>query len=564
MKDNNREHEKHEDIRRLEAYVTGIMDGSRPSCRYIRLACQRWLDDLKRPDLYFDSAVYLKICRFSRQFKHYKGPLAGQFFEPEDWQLFVFANIIGLKRSESGRRKYRLGDLYLPRKNGKTFLSAIFALWFLMMDGEAGAEVYMAALDQEQAKLCYDAAITLGRGSIFGKLLKIYNSRLKTECPQVNGVMKPLSKDTQNKDGLNIHAAICDERHAWPSTEMLDVIKTGMGARPQPFILSISTAGVDVSNPYFSDVEAYKSEMTGAMPLEDDHFFMLYCPDEEDRWEDEETWIKTNPNLGVSLSWDYMRSTFNEAQVRGGSYIVSFQTKNLNLWVDAPKVWLPDEDVALCNRPFDEGDLAGEECYVGIDLASKNDICATALFFPKYMYVKFLFVLPEGKISERSDRVDYRKWMEEGWIVSCPGRVLDEGWYIATLFDQLRRYDVRCIAYDPWGMWDLKHQFSRYEDELMEYSQDIRHMSVPTKRLESEVLKHRMNFGGNPVIRWMMRNVVVYIDPNANVKLDKAKSRNKIDGVVALVDAIGGWLTRTNGRGGDMYDDHDLRTISAW
>ena len=561
---NDREQEKHEDIRRLEGYVTGILDGSRPSCRYIKLACQRWLDDLKRPDLYFDSAVYLKICRFSRQFKHYKGPLAGQFFEPEDWQLFVFANIIGLKRSESGRRKYRLGDLYLPRKNGKTFLSAIFALWFLMMDGEAGAEVYMAALDQEQAKLCYDAAITLGRGSIFSKLLKIYNSRLKTECPQVNGVMKPLSKDTQNKDGLNIHAAICDERHAWPSTEMLDVIKTGMGARPQPFILSISTAGVDISNPYFSDVEAYKSEMTGAMPLEDDHFFMLYCPDEEDRWEDEETWIKTNPNLGVSLSWDYMRSTFNEAQVRGGSYIVSFQTKNLNLWVDAPKVWLPDEDIALCNRPFDEGDLAGEECYVGIDLASKNDICATALFFPKYMYVKFLFVLPEGKISERSDRVDYRKWMEEGWIVSCPGRVLDEGWYIAILFDQLRRYDVRCIAYDPWGMWDLKHQFSRYEDELMEYAQDIRHMSVPTKRLESEVLKHRMNFGGNPVIRWMMRNVVVYIDPNANVKLDKAKSRNKIDGVVALVDAIGGWLTRTNGRGGDMYDDHDLRTISAW
>ena len=561
---NNSGQEKHEDIRRLEAYVTGIMDGSRPSCRYIRLACQRWLDDLKRADLYFDSAVYLKICRFSRQFKHYKGPLAGRFFEPEDWQPFVFANIIGLKRVQSGRRKYRLGDLYLPRKNGKTFLSAIFALWFLMMDGEAGAEVYMAALDQEQAKLCYDAAITLGRGSIFSKLLKIYNSRLKTECPQVNGVMKPLSKDTQNKDGLNIHAAICDERHAWPSTEMLDVIKTGMGARPQPFILSISTAGVDVSNPYFSDVEAYKSEMTGAMPLEDDHFFMLYCPDEGDRWEDEETWIKTNPNLGVSLSWDYMRSTFNEAQVRGGSYIVSFQTKNLNLWVDAPKVWLPDEDVALCNRPFDEGDLAGEECYVGIDLASKNDICATALFFPKYMYVKFLFVLPEGKISERSDRVDYRKWMEEGWIVSCPGRVLDEGWYIATLFDQLRRYDVRCIAYDPWGMWDLKHQFSRYEDELMEYAQDIRHMSVPTKRLESEVLKHRMNFGGNPVFRWMMRNVVVYIDPNANVKLDKAKSRNKIDGVVALVDAIGGWLTRTNGRGGDMYDDHDLRTISTW
>lgn len=552
-----------DDLQRLHRHVDEVLSGSVPSCRMVRLAYERWLADLERPDLYFDEAEYLKFCKFSRQFKHYKGALAGQFFSPEPWQLFIFANCIGLKVKATGRRKYRLADLYLPRKNGKTFIASIFALWFLLMDKEAGPEVYMAALDQEQARLCYDAAVTIGKASIFSKLMRIYNSWLKTECPGNNGVMKPLSKDTQNKDGLNIHAGICDERHAWPNTEMLDVIKTGMGARTQPFLLSISTAGVDVSNPYFADIEAYKAEMSGAMPLEDDHFFLLYTPDDDDDWQSEDTWKKVNPNLGISLDWQYMRATYNEAVTRGGSFVASFKTKNLNLWVDAPKSWVPDEDVALCCEPFDESVLRGEKCYVGIDLASKSDICATAFFFPRYNYAKFLFVLPEGKIAEREDRVDYRRWLEEGWVQSCPGKVLDESWYLEQLMQAMRPYEIEAIAYDPWGMWDLKTRFGIYEPVLMEYRQDIRYMSVPTKRLESELLKHELRLGANPVIRWMLRNVVVYIDPNANVKLDKARSRNKIDGVVALVDAIGAWLNQTNGeRPQELYADHGLRVLS--
>jgi len=550
------------DLQRVESYVERIISGAAPSCLMVLRAVERFRSDLQRPDLYFDEKIFNKFCRFSRQFKHYKGALAGQYFEPEDWQLFVIANVIGLKVRETGRRKYRLADIYLPRKNGKTFLAAIFANWFLIMDGEAGPEVYTAALDQEQAKLSYDAAAIIAQGSIFAPQVKVMSSRIKMECPRNNGVMKPLSKDTKNKDGLNIHAAVCDERHAWPNTDMLDVIKTGMGARLQPFVLSISTAGIDVSNPYFADIEAYKEEMSGVKPLEDDHFFLLYTPDEGDSWEDEQTWLKVNPNLGVSLDWQYMRSTYNEAKTRGGTYIVSFKTKNLNLWVDAPTVWIPDEDVASCCGSFDESQLEGAECYVGIDLASKNDICATAFFFPRFRYVKYLFVLPEEKVADRADRVDYRRWCEEGWVTKCPGKVLDEDFYLETLLRQLAHYDVRSIAFDPWGMWDLKTRFGKYEEILMEYRQDIRYMSVPTKRLESEILKHSLKLGNNPVIRWMMRNVVVYIDPNANVKLDKARSRNKIDGVVATVDAIGAWLNITNGESSEIYGDHGLRSFN--
>ena len=546
---------------RLEAYVSGVLDGSIPSCRTVYLAVERWKNDLQRHEIVYDPGIFNRFCSFSRQFKHYKGPLASQHFEPEAWQLFIVANCLGLRWRATGLRKYRLADVYLPRKNGKTMFGAIIMLWILLMDGEGGPEVYTAALDKDQARLSYDAMSTLVQASIFAPLVKVKSSRVTMESVKNSGVCKPLSKDTKNKDGLNIHGALCDERHAWPSTEMLDVIKTGMGARTQPFLLSISTAGIDVSNPYFADIEAYKAEMEGTIDLEDDHFFLLYTPDEGDDWEDEAVWKKVNPNLGVSLNWDYMRSTYQEAKTRGGTYILSFKTKNLNLWVDAPKVWIPDEDVSACALRFDESQLAGQDCYVGIDIASKGDLSATALYFPKFKYSKFLFVIPKSKAETRNDRVDYRAWSERGWITVCPGKVLDEEWYLQLLFRELEPYNVQKICYDPWGMWDMKTKFGKYENVLMEYRQDIRYMSVPTKRLESMVLKGEITLGENPVIRWMFRNVVIYIDPNANVKLDKAKSRNKIDGVVALVDAIGGWLNDEASNTGEIYTEHSLRII---
>ena len=459
------------------------------------------------------------------------------------------ANVIGLKREDTGLRKYTYADIYVPRKNGKTYLAAIFAAYFLLKDGESGPEVYTAAVDQAQARLCYDASAELIRRSIFADDTKPYQWGMKS--PKNAGVFKPLSKDTKNKDGLNIYAAICDERHAWPNTEIYDVIKTGMGARSQPMLLSISTAGTDTSNPYFADVEVYKEILLG-MKAKDNHFLLLFCPDEGDAWDDPDTWAKVNPNLGVSLSLDYMRAECNEAKLRGGTYLVAFQTKNLNMWVNAPDVWISDADVLENSRPFDVSLLKGEECYVGLDLASKGDISAVC---------RFLFVVPEAKVEEQKDRVDYRLWKEQGWLTVTPGKVLDEDWFVDFILGELAPYRVRCLAYDPWAIWNILPKLRKYESILMAYQQSIKYMSVPTKWVETEVLNHNLNLLGNPVIRWMFRNVVIYVDPNANVKLDKAKSRNKIDGVVALVDAAGGWPTKTAEKR-PAYQDHTLRTLS--
>ena len=544
----------------VERYASNVLDGRLPSCKMIRLACLRWRDDWKRDDLYYDERCVDCFVAFSAQLKHFKGELAGQYIKLEDWQIFIAANIFGWKRKATGKRRYTYADVFVPRKNGKTTFAAAVASFCLMLDGEAGAEVYAAAVDREQAKICFEASKELLRGSIFERLIKMYTGSIV--YGRTASSYKPLSKDSKNKDGLNPSCAVCDERHAWQNNEIYEVLKTGVGARTQPLIFSISTAGNDTSLPYYSDIQVLKDVMLG-LKEKDNHFIMLYMPDDEDEWSDPLTWHKVNPNFGISLSASYMENEFKEAQMKGGTTLAAFCTKNLNMWVDAPAVWINDDVVKANNADFDESLLEGEECYVGIDLASKTDISAVSFFFPRFKVLKYLFMIPEAKIEENEDRVDYRLWREQGYLKVCPGKVLDEDFFIGTLLKELDRYKVKCIAYDPWGMWNIIQKFGRYQEYLMEYQQSIRYMSVPTKHFESMVLKVELNFLNNPIIRWMMRNVVIYTDANANIKLDKARSRNKIDGVVASVNAIGGWLNLTSGKTGEIYIEHTLRMLPS-
>jgi phage terminase large subunit-like protein len=525
----------------------------------VRLACQRYLDDHKRDDLYFDWLEVQRFVAFSAQLKHFKGELAGQYIRLEPWQIFIAANIFGWKCKATKRRRFTYADVFVPRKNGKTTFASVIALYCMILDGEAGAEVYAAAVDREQAKICFEASKELIRGSIFERVVKIYTNSLV--YGKAASSYKPLSKDSKNKDGLNPSCAICDERHAWANNAIYEVLKTGVGARSQPLIFSISTAGTDTSLPYFTDVQVLKDVMLG-IKEKDNHFIMLYQPDEEDAWDDPMTWQKVNPNYGISLSASYMENEYLEAKMRGGSTLAAFCTKNINMWVDAPEVWISDDTVRDNNSDLDESLLLGEECYVGLDLASKSDLTAAAFFFPKYMAFKILFIVPEAKVTEQEDRVDYRRWHEQGWLTVSPGKVIDEDWYMSRLLQELDKYKVKSIAYDPWGMWNMLQKFGRYQEYLMEYQQSIRFMSVPTKWFESAVLKNELNFMHNPILRWNMKNVVIYTDPNANIKLDKARSRNKIDGVVACVDAIGAWLNLTSGKTGEIYVSHGLRTVS--
>lgn len=543
----------------VSEYVADVISGRLPSCRMVILACQRYLDDWKREDLYFDWKAVKKFVAFSSSLKHFKGEFAGRPIDLEPWQIFIVANVFGWKKKATGKRRYTYADVFVPRKNGKTTFAAVLALYCMMLDGESGAEVYAAAVDREQARICFEASKELISVSMFSRLVKTYTSSLVYQ--KTASSYKPLSKETKNKDGLNPSCAVCDERHAWQTNEIFEVLKTGIGARSQPLIFSISTAGNDTSLPYFSDIKFLKEVMMG-IKEKDNHFIMLYTPDDEDAWDDPMTWHKVNPNYGVSLSPTYMENEYLEAKQKGGTVLAAFCTKNLNKWVDAPTVWIADDTVKENNHDLDESQLLGEECYVGIDIASKTDLTCASFYFPKYKAFKYLFIIPEAKVIELEDRVDYRRWAEQGWVTVAPGKVIDEEWYLERLKIELDKYNIKCIAYDPWGMWNMIQKFGRYQEVLLEYQQSIRYMSVPTKWFESAVLKSELNFMHNPILRWNMQNVVIYTDPNANIKLDKARSRNKIDGVVATVNAIGGWLNKTTGDTGEIYASHGLRMVS--
>ena len=561
----------------VNEYAAKVRSGEIPACLMVSKAVERWYDDWDRMgkggDLYFDYKAIKLIALFIEGdadagyegLKHFKGKWAGQTIKLEPWEWFVILSLFGIKRKKTRTRKYKYADVYVPRKNGKTTLAAVIALIMLLVDGEPSAEVYSFAVDKDQAKICFDASvqIAIGSGLVPDEVQYYHKGSLVVE--DTASAYKPLSKDTKNKDGLSPHCAIGDESHAWKTFEIVEVIQTGMGARQQPLLFQISTAGTDTTYPYFRHLEYLRQVMLGIVE-DDTQFALLYEPDEGDDWNSEETWRKVNPNYGVSLSIDFMKESYLKAKQKGGSTLAAFQTKNLNMWVDAPEVWVPDDDVAANNKEFDESQLVGEDCYVGVDLASKGDLTATALFFPKFNVVKYLFTVPESKITDsqgRGDVVDYRLWAEQGWITVAPGKVLDEAWWLQQLFNALEPYKVRCIAFDPWGMWQLKTKFGKYEDVLLEYQQNIRYMSVPTKDFEGRVLRHEMNFLFNPVIRWMFRNVVIYTDPNANVKIDKSRARAKVDGIVASVDAVGGYLNKTAGTDGQIYRTHSLRTLGG-
>lgn len=540
------------------AYADGILDGSIPSCLTVRQMAQRWKADLMREDIRLDETSASRVCKFLETLKHFKGLMAGQRLTLEPWQIFAFVNIFGWKKPD-GRRRFMYADVLVPRKNGKTMMASGLALYMLFMDKEAGAEVYAAAVDREQAALCFEGSKELLKGSLVDGIAKVYRGEIK--APMSAGVYKPLSKETKNKDGLNPHAAVCDERHAWATNEIYDLIKTGMGARTQPLVFSISTAGLDTSLPYYADVQVLRDVLAG-IKEKDNHFIMLFIPDEGDRYDDPATWAKVNPNLGVSVSESYMEAECAEAKMKGGSTLASFCVKNLNMWVDAPTVWVPDDDVRACCGPQDPEALKGLPCYAGVDLASKSDLLAVALYFPDVKAVVMKYLIPEAKVQELEDRVDYRLWKEQGWIETVPGKIIDGDWLVSWLLGVLEPYDVKCLAYDPWGAWNVIPKLTRYTDVLLSYQQSIRYMSVPTKELESMVLRHDINLMGNPILRWNFANVVIWQDANANIKLDKARSRNKIDGVVALVDAIGGHLTKGQNDSKELYKEHTLRVIS--
>lgn len=546
---------------RLKAlsYIDRVMSGERPAGKYERLAVERHLNDLKmamEKGIYFDDAAARRYLSFCQLIKHFEGEWAGQEFIPEDWQCFILYSIFGWK-TKDGVRRFRYAAVEVPRKNGKTTLAAIIALIGMIADGESGAQVYSAAVDKDQAGICWNAAgQMISRSKKLSQVCKVWKTSITYE--ETASFYKPLSKETKNKDGLNPHFAICDEMHAWPTDDIYNLITSGMGARKQPLIFIITTAGFNKESPYFKMRKVYIDILEG-VKTDENTFAIIYCPDEGDDWHDRATWYKASPNLGVSVKESFMEIEYQNAINKGGTHEVSFKTKNLNMWVDAPDVWISDDLVVRCDHGTTDDMLDGQKCWGAIDLASHMDINALALYFPEQEYpaMKFFFWIPEAKVKEKEDRVDYRTWVSEGWIKITPGNVIDINYLVRDVSEILLQYNMQSLAFDPAKAYHGVIQglmAEGFDDILDEFNQSMRNMSEPTKELESLVASGKLDLMQNPVIRWMFRNVAIYRDANENIKIDKKRSSEKVDGCVAAAMAIGTNMS---------YEDNDISNVGV-
>lgn len=531
--------------------------------RYTWLACERHLRDLENGHerrLHFSEKAATVAVKFYSLLTHNKGKWAGQPLTLEPWQQFIIASLFGWKRAD-GTRRFRESYLEVARKNGKSTFSSGVGLQLLVLDGEAGAEIYTAATKKEQARIVFGDAQNMAKKST-ALLKKIKVQQHSIFVPSTLSKMVPMSSDSNTEDGLNPHGIIIDEYHAHPNDGLYSVLKSATGARSQPLLSIITTAGFNRLGPCAQLRKACAGLLEGTH-TDDSYFTVIFSLDEpEDDWNDASCWQKANPNLGVSVGVDYLREQY-QAAVRLPSQQVNFKTKHLNLWTDSSQVWLPHELWMQGAHGTELALLAKRLCYGGLDLASVRDITALVLLFPKEggaFDVLCWFWVPEDSVEERTkkDGVPYRQWVDEGYLLTTPGNVTDYNFIQAQVQELCQSYQVQMIDYDRFNSSQLVINLTEEGVPMTPFGQGFLSMSAPTKELEKLVLGGQVHHYGNPVLAWMCGNVEIKRDPAGNIKIDKGKSREKVDGMVALAMALGGYMS---GEGPEIsvYEERGLR-----
>lgn len=550
-------------IQDAKKYIAGVADGSIITGPHIRLAIQRHLDDLQiAPEkgwVFNEKAalrvfVFFSMCRYSPDHRRWIP------FNCEPWQAAIVYITFGWLTA-AGLRRFKQMYIAIPKKNGKTTFAAALANYLLLFDGEHEAEVYCAASVEKQSKIAFGKAKTMlqkspalkSRCTLLTKNISVQSTGSK---------MEPLGRDSDGIEGINTHGAVVDEYHVWKNNDVLDNIESSTVNRTQPLVIIITTAGKELKGPCY-DYHNICIDILEGIKQQDDTAIFIFGADEDDEWKDESTWTKANPNLGVSVFIDGLRTNFQKA-LNDPKKEADFKTKHINRWVDAPTVWVKDEHVKACHHGTTDKDIAGLPCVGGLDFASHVDIIALAFEFEMdgFKANRFYFWVPEAKVLQNEDRVDYRVWIKQGWMKMTPGEVIDIDWLVNDITAILQLYNVTRLGFDPYKMYHgliqgLKRE--GVEDILMEYKQNIQYMSEPMKAIEADTMAHAIDLMGNPVIRWMYKNMAEYKDPQGNVRPDKNKSRDKIDGLSAMITARG--VAMQPDEDEDIYTNHTLRTL---
>lgn len=533
----------------VNKYMKQVLSGKVTACEYVKLAVQRHLDDLehgKERGLWFDENAALEVIGFFKLLKHSKGKWAGEPFVMEPWQLFIKWVVYGWMRAD-GTRRFRESYREIARKNGKSTELAGECLNALGFDGEAGAEVYSVATKEEQARITFNEGSRMAaKSDNLGGYAEVYKKSIVVDYSS----WRPLGKDSKYQDGLNPHFVAIDEYHAHPDSSMYDVMDSAIGARSQPMLSIITTAGFNKQSACYQKRDYAVKVLEGTIK-DDSYFAIIYTLDEGDKWDDEKVWPKANPNLGVSVSIEDMRRMCAKAKESPTS-LNNFLTKKLNVWTTQEVKWIDMLQWEDNDSSVPESLLVGKECYAGLDLASTNDITAFVLVFPWHndtVVVVPRFWIPKDNAQKRirKDRVPYDKWAADGYVKMTPGNVIDYSIVMNDILKDCARFDMKLIGFDRWGFEAMRQRMMEFglpEDKLLSFGQGYASMSAPCKEIERLYLSEKLIHNNNPVLSWMASNVQATNDPAGNIKMDKSKSSEKIDGMVGLAMGLGVKMTQ--------------------
>lgn len=525
-------------------YIDGVIGRKITVCKMTRLAVQRHVRDLKAsggtfPYIFSDVAAQRAIAFFKEQV-HTKGALARQKLTPEPWQEFVIAELYGWRRKDNGKRRFRRVYLQVARKNGKTFFASGVGLYDLV--SEPGAEVYSAATKRDQAKIAFqNAKNTVRYSKLLSSFIKVHAQNLTFR----DGKFEALSSDSKVQDGLNPSCAIIDEYHAHKTDELLNVIQSGMGAREQPLIFIITTAGHELAYPCHEEYERVCKMLEGAKGYENDSYLgIIYELDKGDDPANPSNWPKANPNLNVkgALSTDELMMELRNARQKSTG-MAEFLTKRMDVWINNADCWIDDAHWQRCIRRFSEKKLTGLKCWGAIDLSKTTDFTAYTLYFALpdgRKYARHRFYIPKDMIEVRmrTDTYLIEKWIKEGYITATPGETVDYSFMFEDIRKDASLYDIQEIAYDrnlsSLIIAPLSDSFN-----MVEFNQGIAYMSEPSKAWEKAVSDGSI-IDNNPVMRWMVSCATVRTDANDNIKVVKpqfSKTSKRIDGVITSIMA---------------------------
>jgi len=541
-------------------YATDVVEGRIPACKWVRLAAQRHLADLAKP--VSDAWPYAfnpelldtktrkpyrpadRVCKFAELMHHTKGDWAarGERIRLRPWQVFILASIFGWINANTGKRRFRSADVFVPRKNGKSAIAAVIGLYMLALDGEYGAEVYSGATSLKQAMEVFKPALQMVRMSIeFRSRYGILPNSSNLAVVETNSKFEPVIG--KPGDGASPSCAIVDEYHEHNSAELYDTMATGMGARSQPLLLVITTAGNNIGGPCYTHQTELQKVLEGQI-VDNTRFGIIFTVDADDDWTSPEALIKANPNYGVSINDEFLLARLAEARNDPRKTNV-FKTKHLNIWVNAASPWINVERLQACGDPaMSEADFAREPCWLGTDLASKVDIASKAKVFKRLLdddWHYYLFTrnfLPMAAI-DKPENGHYQDWVNRGHLVQTPGNMIDLGLIGDDVLADADLHNVQEVAMDAWGSRELAPTLQNEGLTVIDVPMTTRNLSEPMKLIAALVDAGRFHHDGNLATVWMFANVEVFEDRNENIFPRKASADRKIDAAVAAILAVG-------------------------